>query len=207
MHAAPAPALPFAFLPLWGTIVAGVAAVSVPVVIHLLNRRRFRVVIWAAMRFLLQAQKQNTRRMRLEQIILLAVRCTLVLLVVLAMASVTPWAERLWAALWPEGGGPARHRTSRIHKVIVLDGSLSMAVKTESGKTAFERGRELALDIIRDSAPGDGLSVALMKDTPVWVVAEAALDPGKVAREVEGLRQSHGNANVQATLNMVAAKL
>ena len=72
--------------------VAAVAggAVSIPIIIHLLNRRRFKVVTWAAMRFLLAAQKKNSRRMRLEQILLLALRCLVVLLLVLAMASVTP---------------------------------------------------------------------------------------------------------------------
>src|SRR5262245_16171915 len=199
--------LPFAFLNLWGTILVGVGAVSVPIIIHLLNRRRFRVVVWAAMRFLLNAQKQNTRRMRLEQLILLLTRCAVVLLVVLAMASITPWAEAFWASLWPEGARGLAHRSSRIHKILVIDGSLSMAAKAEGGKTRFERARELALDIVRDSSPGDGLSVVVMKDVPTWVVAEAAMEPKKVAREIEQLRQAHGNANVPATLNMVSAKL
>src|SRR5436305_14997384 len=75
--------------------VAGVAAgtMSIPIIIHLLNRRRFRVVTWAAMRFLLAAQKKNSRRMRLEQFLLLALRCFLVMLLVLELASVTPCAE------------------------------------------------------------------------------------------------------------------
>jgi hypothetical protein len=199
--------LPFAFLNLWGTLIVGAAAVSVPIIIHLLNRRRFRIVVWAAMRFLLNAQKQNTRRMRLEQLILLLTRCAVVLLVVLAMASITPWAEAFWASLWPDGARGTVRRNTRIHKIIVLDGSLSMATRAEGGKTCFERGRELALQIVRDSAPGDGLSVVLMKDVPTWVVAEPSLEAKKVAREVESLRQAHGNANVPATLNMVAAKL
>jgi hypothetical protein len=206
MHAVLAQ-LPFAFLNLWGTLAVGIAAVSVPIIIHLLNRRRFKVVVWAAMRFLLNAQKQNTRRMRLEQLILLLTRCAIVLLVVLAMASITPWAEAIWANLGLGGAGGPRHRGARIHKIIVLDGSLSMAARSEGGKTCFERGKELALQIVKDSAPGDGLSLVLMKDVPVWVVGEAALEPSKVAREIEPLRQSHGNANVAATLNMVSAKL
>ncbi len=199
--------LPFAFLNLWGTLAVGIAAVSVPIIIHLLNRRRFKIVVWAAMRFLLNAQKQNTRRMRLEQLILLLTRCAVILLVVLAMASITPWAEAIWANLWPGGAPGARHRGARIHKIIVLDGSLSMAARAEGGKTCFERAKELALQIVKDSAPGDGLSLVLMKDAPVWVVGEAALEPARVAREIEPLRQSHGNANVAATLNMVSAKL
>src|SRR5690349_5326192 len=104
----------FAFFGLWETtLVAAAGAVSVPVLIHLLNKRRYRIVTWAAMRFLLNAQKQNTRRMRLEQLVLLLVRCALVLLVILAMASVMPWAENLWAAFWPDGAGVARQRSTR----------------------------------------------------------------------------------------------
>ena len=50
----------FAFFGLWETMLIGAGAVSIPVIIHLLNRRRFKIVTWAAMRFLLAAQKQNT---------------------------------------------------------------------------------------------------------------------------------------------------
>src|SRR5271170_537229 len=108
-----------AFFGLWETtLLAGAAAVSVPVLIHLLNRRRFRIVTWAAMRFLLAAQRQNTRRMRLEQILLLLVRAALVLLIVLAMASVNPWADRLWASLLGGGGGPIKGASARVHHLI-----------------------------------------------------------------------------------------
>src|SRR5438105_1137619 len=82
--------------------VAG-GAVSIPIIIHLLNRRRFKVVTWAAMRFLLAAQKKNSRRMRIEQLLLLLVCCFIVLLLILAMASVTQWAEAAWRWFAPEG--------------------------------------------------------------------------------------------------------
>ena len=87
--------------------VAGVAvgSMSIPVIIHLLNRRRFKIVNWAAMRFLLAAQKKSSRRMRIEQLLLLAVRCLIVLLLVLAMASVTGWAESTWRWFAPGYGG------------------------------------------------------------------------------------------------------
>jgi tetratricopeptide (TPR) repeat protein len=55
--------------PLAALLVAAGAA-AVPIIIHLLNRKRFRVVPWAAMRFLLAAQKRNIRRMRIEQLLL-----------------------------------------------------------------------------------------------------------------------------------------
>ena len=93
----------FAFLAApWTALLAAAGAVSIPIVIHLLNRNRFRVVTWAAMRFLLAAQRKNTRRMRLEQMILLGVRILILLLLVLAMASVMPWAEEVWHRVFPD---------------------------------------------------------------------------------------------------------
>ena len=61
--------------------VAGVVAVLLPILIHLLNKRKFRVVDWAAMDFLLDADKKNRRRIRLENLILLLLRCLAVLLI------------------------------------------------------------------------------------------------------------------------------
>src|SRR5580700_72066 len=86
--------------PLSAAAVAG-GVVSIPIIIHLLNRRRFKTVTWAAMRFLLAAQKKSSRRMRIEQLLLLVVRCLIVLLLVLAMVAVTGWAEWLWRKIFP----------------------------------------------------------------------------------------------------------
>ena len=84
-------------------------AASIPVVIHLLNRRRYRIVDWAAMRFLLAARRQNVRRLRIEQLLLLAVRTLLIVLLIAAMCSIMPWAEAVWQRLLPGAGrGPRR---------------------------------------------------------------------------------------------------
>ena len=52
----------------------GVAAIASPILIHLLNKRKFRKVEWAAMDFLLEADKKNRRRVRLENLLLLCLR-------------------------------------------------------------------------------------------------------------------------------------
>src|SRR4051812_37818031 len=70
----------------WSFFWAGLAAVSIPIIIHILNRRRFKTVTWAAMDFLLRAMKKNRRRLRFEQWVLLATRCLLVFLLGLALA-------------------------------------------------------------------------------------------------------------------------
>lgn len=68
------------FLNPW-TLMAGAALVGAPIIIHLINRIRFRRVKWAAMEFLLKAQKRMRRRKILEQLLLLLLRCLLVFLV------------------------------------------------------------------------------------------------------------------------------
>src|SRR3954465_11624746 len=65
---------------------AGLALAAIPIIIHFLNRRRFKTVPWAAMEFLLRAMRKNRRRLRFEQWILLATRCAVIMLAALALA-------------------------------------------------------------------------------------------------------------------------
>jgi hypothetical protein len=69
-----------------GYLLAGLALISLPIIIHLINRMRFKRVRWAAMEFLLKSQKRNRRRLIIEQLILLALRCLLVFLAVLLVS-------------------------------------------------------------------------------------------------------------------------
>ncbi|MCC6421671.1 MAG: BatA domain-containing protein [Gemmataceae bacterium] len=64
-------------------LVAGGALVSSPIIIHLINRMRYKRLRWAAMEFLLKAQKRSRRRLIIEQLILLLLRCLLVALAAL----------------------------------------------------------------------------------------------------------------------------
>src|SRR5437867_1410860 len=66
-----------------GYVAAGGALISAPVIIHLINRLRFKRLRWAAMEFLLKSQKRNRRRLIIEQLILLMLRCLLVVLTAL----------------------------------------------------------------------------------------------------------------------------
>ena len=87
-------------------ILVGLVAVAIPIIIHLLNRQRATIVDWGAMRFLLDSLTMRRRRILLEEIILMALRCLALALLVLAMAepilpnrSSIPWAAVLPALL------------------------------------------------------------------------------------------------------------
>ena len=58
----------------WHFALAGVLCATIPFVIHLLNRRRYRVVEWAAMDFLRQALERNRRILHLRDLLLLLLR-------------------------------------------------------------------------------------------------------------------------------------
>ena len=65
---------------------AGLASVALPIVIHLLFRRRRVPVEWAAMELLREAVRRTNRRLRLEQWLVLALRCLTLLAAGLAIA-------------------------------------------------------------------------------------------------------------------------
>src|SRR5258708_40014661 len=116
----------FFFLTPWAAVATLVGAASIPVIIHLLNRRRFRVVHWAAMRFLLAAQKRTTRKLRIEQWLLLAIRTLMIILLILAMISVMSWLEPAWNRLFPSGVGPVTAKTGRTHPIIAIHPTFSI---------------------------------------------------------------------------------
>src|SRR5258708_1408586 len=117
----------------------GAAAISIPVIIHLINSKRYKVLPWAAMRFLLAAQKQTRKRMRIEQLLLLLCRMLILAMIVFAMASVMPWAEEIWANSGIGKWGPGKKIGHlRTHHIFVIDASLSMNHKLDGDLTAFE---------------------------------------------------------------------
>src|SRR5688572_3368694 len=67
-------------------MLAGLGAVSIPIIIHLLNRRKFERVVWAAMRFVKLSVEKNQRRIKIEDMLLLILRCALLILLALALA-------------------------------------------------------------------------------------------------------------------------
>ncbi len=164
------------------------AAAAAPILIHLWNKRKYREVPWAAVEYLLAAMRKNSRRMRLEQWLLLAVRTLVILLVVLAVAQ--PYLENIGFHFAPGG---------RTLKVLVVDGSYSMAYKP-TDKSRFERAKQLAVEIVDGSSQGDAFMLVLMGSPPSVIVGTPAVEPSDFLDEIEGLKLPHGTADLAATL-------
>jgi hypothetical protein len=113
-------------------MVAGGALISSPILIHLINRLRYKRIRWAAMEFLLKSQKRNRRRLIIEQLILLLLRILLVLLAGLLIARFIGFALALT-------------KTQNTTHAILLDDTLSMTdhkKEADGDKVAFELAKE-----------------------------------------------------------------
>lgn len=110
-------------------LTAGLAALAIPVLVHLLRRRR-KPIPWAAMRFLQEAVRQRRRRLRLEQLLLFLTRCALVLLLALAVARPILGARP----------GSARPTTL----VLAIDDSIGSALMDGAGTSALSRSVDRA---------------------------------------------------------------
>src|SRR6266851_3379572 len=130
---------------LWGLL-----AVALPILVHLFNQRRPRPLAFGAIEFVLRSQRQRARRLRLRQIILLALRCLLIAAVALALAR---------PSLKPRGA-QAAHTTGPQATALVLDASLSMRYRLGS-KTLFARARDEALAALDRLGPDEPAAVGL----------------------------------------------
>jgi hypothetical protein len=167
------------------------AAGVVPLLVHLWTRRRYREMYWAAMEYLLAAIRRSRRRLQLEQLLLLILRTLVIVLIVLAVAE--PFFERSGFAFTPG---------ERTHRVLVIDGSYSMAYRpTDKGR--FERAKELAARIVEESPQGDGFTLLLLSDPPRVVVANPVFEARSILPEIDNLALPHTSADLPATLAQV----
>ena len=132
-----------------GLLWAGLAAMAVPVAIHLLTRLRRRPQPWGAMRFLLEAYRRHRSRLRLEQLLLLLVRC--LILAVLGAALAGPILTGC-ASLAAATG------TGRL-VCIVLDDSLTTQAAGLNGEQRFDRLRKTAIEIVEALQPSDRVAL------------------------------------------------
>src|SRR5215475_7458985 len=146
-------------------LLAGLLLASVPIIIHILNRRRFQIIDWPPMKYLKLTLKKNRRRIRIEQMILLAMRTLAVILLILAVARPVISQGSLSKLV------PGRARTSR---VIVIDDSLSMGYTT-AGRTAFQVAQNAAQDLLHAAGGQDSLTLLLTSAPQKPLVKDASL--------------------------------
>ncbi len=175
----------------------GAGMVAIPIVIHFLFRRRRKPIVWAAMRFLYEAYKKHQRRLKLEQFLLLAARCLLILLVALALGR--PVAESASAALGLGGG-----RTV----YVVLDDSLAGSARHDGAdETALDRHKNSAKALLASLGPGDRAALVTLATPARSVVLPASSDISAVSALIDEIRATDAAADFAGAFSAVSRDL
>src|SRR6476469_5978387 len=139
------------FLHPWA--LAGLAAAAIPVLLHLLARREPPTVVFPAVRYLITTTREHQRRLKLQHLLLLALRTLLIVALVLAAAGPTVPSR-----------GVAGHAPSAL--VLVVDNSPSSGVVV-AGVSRLTELQNAARSVLGRATPDDALWLLTADGVPV----------------------------------------
>lgn len=149
----------------------GLLGASIPILIHLINRRRPRRQPFPAMQLLLQSVQRVERRWRVRRFLLLAMR--VLILAALALAAARP----LLGTDQARGAGMKRQGPERI--ALVIDASLSMRARFE-GRSSFSRAIDRARSWVERLGPEDQALIVFTGSPPRIPIARPIADRGQL---------------------------
>jgi len=166
---------------------AGLAAIAIPVLIHMIHRERKETIAFPSLMFLRKIPYRSVRRQKLRHLLLLALRALAVAIVVSAFAR--PFLRREVAV----AGGPDGRAV-----VILLDRSYSMAYGTR-----WPRALDAIRTVARGIGPGDEVSLVAF-GTSAEQVTPAARSPDAILAALGTIRPTSEATRVAAGLRMAA---
>ena len=168
----------------------GLAAIAIPVVIHLLNRRRATTIDWGAMQFL-QVGRRARRKFQVTELLLMAGR--MLLLAVVALALARPFV----------GGAAGKlidgNSTQKRDIVLIIDGSASMDHRGDAG-TPREAAIRWARRFVRRLSTGDSVGVLVARDRVAGLVDPPSFDLSRVESALKGLPAARGSSDLAAAV-------
>ena len=172
-------------------LLAGAAAAAVPILIHLLSRRRVRRTPFSDLRFLEAVQAQQARSLNLRRWLLLMLRVLIIICLVLGVAQ--PRVSGL-AAL-PEGARAV---------IFILDASASMQTQHQEG-TRFTIAKETCAEMIGSLPAGSEVQVLVAGPAAEPLFAAWLPARGPVAETLGGISPTDGSFDLASALRAAAA--
>ncbi|HEX7937884.1 MAG TPA: BatA domain-containing protein, partial [Gemmatimonadaceae bacterium] len=146
---------------------AGLMAIGIPIVIHMINRERKETIAFPSLMFLRKVPYKSVRRQKLRHLLLLALRCLAIAIIIAAFAR--PFFERQIAAAATGNDGR--------EVVVLLDRSYSMGMGTR-----WERATAAVSAVANDIRANDRVSVIAFDASAAQVV-----EPTSSASRVEAV--------------------
>ena len=163
-------------------LIAGIAMAGLPVLLHLIMKQQPKKLVFPALRFLMQKQKTNQRKMRLRHFLLLSLRILLILLFALALFQ-PKIGEKYRAPLLGEftllGGGSffAGLGEQSVAAVLIIDTSPGMGYKVQ-GVSRFDEAKRRAHEFLDDLPAGSRVAI-LDPNEPIATYADNVPDAHK----------------------------
>ncbi len=184
-------------------VLPGLALVAIPIIIHLINRLRYRRVRFAAMEFLLASEERNRRRILLEQLLLLLLRILLILLIVALLGRLMLSASQL-----------SLFQGAQSHHLVVLDDSGSMRDRV-GDSTAFDEARAVIRKLVAEGANQPGtqkftLILASRPDDTPSGMSERTIDAAfldEVDRRLDDLECTHQSPDLLRAIQAAQSRL
>ncbi len=169
----------------WGVVLG-----LIPIIIYYLWRRRFQVLPWAAVDFLLAALRRQSRKVKLQDALLLALR--VVALVLAALVFARP-------VLSPASARTVGVGREAVDAVIVLDTSYSMQTSV-GGRTRMAIARARTQELLRALPPGSRAAL-VRTDAPSVVLPEKlSEDLAAIAAFTDGIEASSSAGDLAPAL-------
>ncbi|MEZ6211692.1 MAG: BatA domain-containing protein [Phycisphaerales bacterium] len=175
------------------TILAAGAALSIaiPILIHLLLRRRRKPIMWGAMRFLLEVYKKQSRKLKLQQFLLLLTRCLVIGLAGFAIAR-----PLLSGAGITSGGGRL--------VVFVIDDSLASSARDASGAIAMESFKAQARQVISAMGAEDSAALITLASPARALISPPSTDLAAVRGLIEDLEPTDAGADFPGAMTLAS---
>ncbi len=166
----------------------GLVAAAVPIIIHLLNRRRIKRVKFSSLEFLDEVNKQRMRRINMRRILILILRTLAILALVFAFARPTLRTGLLFAGSVPK------------NVVVCLDASYSMGAAMETG-TAFDAAKVIARDIVDEAGGSDAINVVAFSKTAEALLEQGTRNKGVVVAAVDRVTLTSETTSIRAAID------
>jgi hypothetical protein len=177
-----------------GLFLFGLGAVALPILIHILNRRRLRKVRFSTLEFIEELNKRRMSKINLRRWIVLMLRALAVALLVLAFARPT---IRSNAPFFVPGAAPK-------HVIVCVDVSYSMGAELEEG-TVFSLARETAKRLIDESGDADVLNVVAFSKNARALFETGTRNKQAARSAIDGLRVSADGTSVGSAVEAAVA--
>jgi hypothetical protein len=174
-------------------MLVGLAGVALPIVIHLIGRRRARRVRFAALDFLLGSDRKVKRRLRLRELLLLLARILACLAVPLALAK--PFTAC-------EARGPVVSRGPQA-AVLVIDNSFG-STYDDDGESLLARSRERARRILDELGPEAEIAVVATAPGGGDPPGELSRDHLRLRDRIRAIEASSRPADLSGALRRAA---